>query len=357
VSDDSHVQVTPKDENSSLSLSKVRSGLIARGRRDAALLLAVPCNKCGERKDLAFAGCVCTSCSEALDKQWASSTATDWVLIAKQLAEEDGERPWYAVSVATRLSVLKLMESDLEQTKRGSETTGVPHKESEAQAGPVAVPSSERKQFWPPLGLLASRSPDAESGELPSGEELCRYVFRGTTYAQMKLHWAKSDSTGSLVIGEALPDDRYKIDVQTIATYLNKVGVPPEEVEEASEAQVDKWWEAATEGRTNIAFIRPANPEEIGTHNALLRDQKRHEPIAGILEKWGFDSRGIPLAGSMDDDEWKHRGLQAWEEVRRTFEGLGLLKGSLFDYEEELRANFVKYDSVARTSTSEVKPT
>jgi hypothetical protein len=39
VSDESQLQVRPKDENSSLSLSKVRSGLIARGRRDAEALL------------------------------------------------------------------------------------------------------------------------------------------------------------------------------------------------------------------------------------------------------------------------------------------------------------------------------
>jgi hypothetical protein len=101
-----------------------------------------------------------------------------------------------------------------------------------------------------------------------------------------------------------------------------------------------KWWQAATEGHIDI---RPANPEEIWTYNNLLRDQKRHELTARILEKWGFDAHGTPLAGSIDDDEWKgddewkRRGLQAWEEIRRTFEGLGLLEGSLFDYEEELR--------------------
>lgn len=38
MSEESHLQVTPKGENSSLTLSKVRSGLVARGRRDAAIL-------------------------------------------------------------------------------------------------------------------------------------------------------------------------------------------------------------------------------------------------------------------------------------------------------------------------------
>jgi len=87
------------------------------------------------------------------------------------------------------------------------------------------------------------------------------------------------------------------------------------------------------------ADIRPAYPEEISFHNALLRDQKRHEHIAQILEKWGFDTRGTPLVDSMNDDERRRKGLGAWEEIRRTFATLGLLKGSLFDYEDDLRAN------------------
>ena len=37
MSDESQLQVRPKDGDSSLSLSRVRSGLIARGRRDAAM--------------------------------------------------------------------------------------------------------------------------------------------------------------------------------------------------------------------------------------------------------------------------------------------------------------------------------
>jgi len=41
-----------------------------------------PCNKCGERRELVLADCVCASCSNALDKQCANSIATDWVLIA-----------------------------------------------------------------------------------------------------------------------------------------------------------------------------------------------------------------------------------------------------------------------------------
>ncbi len=42
------------------------------------------CNKCGDAGELVLAGSVCANCSDALDKYWAGSTATDWVLIATQ---------------------------------------------------------------------------------------------------------------------------------------------------------------------------------------------------------------------------------------------------------------------------------
>jgi hypothetical protein len=77
VSNESQLQVRPKDGRS--SLLEVRSGLIARGRRDAAILV-VPCNKCGRCKDLVFAGCVCADCSDAFDRQWAASGATNWLV-------------------------------------------------------------------------------------------------------------------------------------------------------------------------------------------------------------------------------------------------------------------------------------
>ena len=38
MSDESQLQVRPKDGDSSLTVSKARSGLIARGRRDSAML-------------------------------------------------------------------------------------------------------------------------------------------------------------------------------------------------------------------------------------------------------------------------------------------------------------------------------
>jgi len=39
------------------------------------------CNKCGEQKDLVVAGCVCGACADFLDRVWADSKATVWVLI------------------------------------------------------------------------------------------------------------------------------------------------------------------------------------------------------------------------------------------------------------------------------------
>jgi len=86
MSDESQLQVHTE---SALILSGARSNLIARGRRDATLL-APRCNKCGEAKELVFAGCVCAGCSEALDREWASSTASDWLVT----------RPWHDSRVA-----------------------------------------------------------------------------------------------------------------------------------------------------------------------------------------------------------------------------------------------------------------
>ena len=50
MSDESHLQVTRQDGSSSLSLSKVLSGLIARGRSDAAMLPARQEAKCEEQR-------------------------------------------------------------------------------------------------------------------------------------------------------------------------------------------------------------------------------------------------------------------------------------------------------------------
>ena len=49
MTDESQLQVRPKDGDSSLSLSKVRSGLIARGLSDAAILAGPPSPKPTDR--------------------------------------------------------------------------------------------------------------------------------------------------------------------------------------------------------------------------------------------------------------------------------------------------------------------
>ena len=105
MSDESQLQVRPKDSDSSLILSSARSSLVARGRRDAARL-AVPCNKCGERKELVFAGCVCANCSDALDWEWVASTATDWLVT----------KPWDN-SVGFRVSDYVLLNTTYAQMK------------------------------------------------------------------------------------------------------------------------------------------------------------------------------------------------------------------------------------------------
>jgi hypothetical protein len=38
------------------------------------------CCRCGEPRELIFEGCVCSSCSDALDRQWTNSTAREWLL-------------------------------------------------------------------------------------------------------------------------------------------------------------------------------------------------------------------------------------------------------------------------------------
>ena len=52
------------------------------------------CNKCGDAGELVLAGCVCAKCSDALDKYWAGSIATDWVLLATQGPTRPPLRPF-----------------------------------------------------------------------------------------------------------------------------------------------------------------------------------------------------------------------------------------------------------------------
>lgn len=120
MTDDSQLQLRQKDAESSLILSPERSSLAARGRQDAALL-AVPCNKCGERKELVFAGCVCANCSDALDRQWAASAATDW-LVTRPWGDSDGGRVTDLVLLNTTYAQMKTYawaSNDAESRIRG----------------------------------------------------------------------------------------------------------------------------------------------------------------------------------------------------------------------------------------------
>lgn len=106
MNNESQLQIRPKDSDPSLGLSSAGMGLVGRGRRDAASL-AVPCNKCGETKELVFAGCVCAACSDALDRAWGRSTATDWLVT----------RPWNNKSVADQVADFVLLNTTYAQMK------------------------------------------------------------------------------------------------------------------------------------------------------------------------------------------------------------------------------------------------
>jgi len=115
------------------------------------------CNKCGECKELVFAGHVCSDCSLRLDKQWASATATDWILITTPGPNDK-----------VHSAMLALRES---------------------------------------LGLTKGRLPTG--GENRGVPELVpvRYIYRNLTYAEMKSHWAMDDTTGSCRLGLTAPDE------------------------------------------------------------------------------------------------------------------------------------------------------
>ena len=112
-----------------------------RHRHEITLMPEGICNKCGERKELILAGCVCRSCSDRLDKQWADSTVIDWVLVA----------PPSGPGIEDIREQLK--ESLAKEKKR--------HGDSEEDS-PTRI------------------------AERPPG----RYIYRNTTYSQMKSHAA-----------------------------------------------------------------------------------------------------------------------------------------------------------------------
>src|SRR5262249_39640468 len=99
------------------------------------------CNKCGERKELVVAGCVCRSCSDLLDNQLKTVTATDWVLIAAS-----SEQGLYPPSIVTVMSVIQGLKDERDR--------GI------GPSGQLAANAAE--EDFPPLGCLNFTSPEAE---------------------------------------------------------------------------------------------------------------------------------------------------------------------------------------------------
>ena len=125
------------------------------------------CNKCGERTELVFAGYVCSNCSQGLDKQWASATATDWILLTKPSPNDKVHSAMKALKESLGLTKGRLLT--------GGENRGVP--------------------------------------ELV----LVRYIYRNLTYAEMKSHWAKADMTDFCRLGLTVSDetDQMKSELET----------------------------------------------------------------------------------------------------------------------------------------------
>ena len=213
MTDESQLQVRPNDGDSSLTLSTVSSGLIARGRREYSAILArlaswkaeeankVPisegiCNKCGKHDELILAGCVCGSCSDGLDLQWANSTATDWVLVITSR-----ETPIV-------LDIMAALNRRLALKQKGAELSG-----------DCAI----------------------DTHRTASGDHN-RYIYRNSAYAYMRAHWATCEPPADFCIGPATPEDV----VTAGSLWANRSMLP------------------------DTPFIRPATAKEIAEHDADL---------------------------------------------------------------------------------------
>ena len=219
--------------------------MLKRGENGTVMAPATvgTCNKCGKQRELVFAGRVCSSCSDLLDKHWAGVTVTDWILI----------RPGLSIFQALKRSLAK-KSGDIDESTI-----------------PLKVPS--------------------------------RYIYRSTTYAQIKLHWAKFDSY---------------TDLDSDPNWLGPAASP-----EVSEMEPPV--------RSSRTLIRPATPEEIAHHDDKLRMRRRWDVINKVGAKWGLDDEGEPF-DSRWDTATKRRAQQGeFLQVRRELGELGLLKGTPWD--------------------------
>jgi hypothetical protein len=262
VTDESHLQLTVKDGDSALSLSKARSGLIARGRSDAATLavrfsgvtgeaakVSIPegvCNKCGERRELVLADCVCGSCRDSLDKEWADVAATDWVFVAVVVVE------WGA-------------------RFRGSVATGKP-------AGPELSSESMFQREVPAkasvVEILGALRASLASAKPRRPDKVYRYVFRHTTYAQMKLHWATCSVRANQspwverIAGLATPEDEAQM---RLVCERSKRPDSPDHPEDIAVGTFGGW------PLSRLVFIRPANLLDIAEYKQSQHERERRE--------------------------------------------------------------------------------
>jgi len=177
------------------------------------------CNKCGQLRELALAGCVCAFCSRTLDENWANSDATDWVLVAFAGLDSYGD----AISSIAEavddgtISRDELKEAVAENERAIAENRAVPRFDETEGSG----------WEWPRL-----------------------YLYRNTTYVEMKSRWATSNPPDSLCIGPMTFD------------------------EIAEEGNRPKWPNGRGMMRA-LPYIRPANVADLG-----LGTPSRPEPTA-----------------------------------------------------------------------------
>jgi len=148
------------------------------------------CNKCGERTELVFAGFVCSNCSSALDKQWTSATAKDWILITTPLPDDEV------------YSAMRALKDSLDLMKGG-------------------LPTGSENRGAPELVLV-------------------RYIYQNLTYAEMKLRWAMADKRNSHTLGLLAPHetDQMKSELGT-RKRLAYSFLRPASVEEIAETRVE----------------------------------------------------------------------------------------------------------------------
>src|ERR1022692_2614223 len=153
------------------------------------------CNKCGKHAELILAGCVCGTCCDALDLQWAHANTTDWVLITRS-------------RLAPVIDIMEALKRSLARKEKGQESPG---------------------------------DCEIDTHRTAPGDHN-RYVYRDSSYTQMKAHWATCDPPSDSCIGPAMPEDVAKDYVQG-----------------------HRWMSIP-----DAPFIRPATAQEIAEHDAHL---------------------------------------------------------------------------------------